>query len=76
MRILQNLDTRRMVLGLGLVAFLASASGCTEGTNDVTQNTDAANNPGLAQQKAREAAYGKAGVPQGKQAAPRKAPEK
>jgi len=68
MRILQRLTTRRAMLGLGLAGLLAAAVGC-DSTNDVTQSTSKGeDNPGLARQKAREAAFGKAGMPTGKQA--------
>lgn len=71
MRIQKDLAGRRAVLGLGLAGLLAAMVGC-DSTSDVTQNTDAKNNPGLDAKKAREAAYGKAGMPTAKQSGAKK----
>jgi len=74
MRIPNDVAGRRSVLGLGLAGLLAAAVGC-DSTSDVTQNTDANNNRGADMKKAREAAYGNAGMPTVKKpgtAAPKK----
>lgn len=62
------------VRGLALFAILAMAAGCGEATPD-PEKTDPNNNPGIDRKNAREKAYGKAGVPQGKQAAPPAKPQ-
>jgi hypothetical protein len=65
MCILRNLLARRWILGLGL---LTAASGCSDPTPGPNANTDPNNNPGVAQKNARIEAYGKQGMPTGKQA--------
>jgi hypothetical protein len=62
MHILQVVDARRMVLGLGLLAMLAASGGCNE-TVGPTASTDPNNNPGVAQKNARIQAYGPSGAP-------------
>ena len=70
MRIQKDGPRRCAVLGLGLAGLLAVVVGC-DSTSDVTQSApQGEENPGVARQKARQEAYGKAGVPTGKQAGP------
>jgi hypothetical protein len=61
MHMLQVVDARRTVLGLGLLAVLAASGGCNE-TVGPTASTDPNNNPGVTQKNARIQAYGKDGV--------------
>jgi hypothetical protein len=58
------------VLELALLGILGMATGCSDSTPGPNDNTDPNDNPGIDRKNAREKAFGKAGVPQGKQAAP------
>jgi hypothetical protein len=66
MRVLQFLHGRRMVLCLSLLGLLALAGGCGDQNPVTAVSPEAGKEHGEAQRKAREAAYGKAGVPVGK----------
>jgi hypothetical protein len=66
MCILRKLHAFRWVLCLGL---FAAAGGCSDSTPGPNANTDPENNPGVTQRNARQQAFGKQGLPVGKQAA-------
>lgn len=66
MRVLRFLHAMRMVLCLGLLALMALASGCSDSNPVAAVGDEAAKEKGEAQQKARQAAYGKAGVQVGR----------
>ncbi len=66
MRMLRFLHARRLALCLGMLGSLAFASGCGDQNPVTAVGTVEAKARGEAQQKAREAAYGKGGVPIGK----------
>lgn len=53
---------------LAVVAMLAMAAGCGDSAPN-PESFDPNNNPGIDRKNAREQAFGKAGLPQGKQAA-------
>jgi hypothetical protein len=63
MRMLRFLQARRLVFGLGLLGMLFLASGCGDSNPVTSIDPSEGKAKGEAQQKAREAAYGKGGIP-------------
>jgi hypothetical protein len=63
MRILRFLHPRRLVVFLALLGLLVLASGCGDQNPATSIGPEEGKAKGEAQQKAREAAYGKGGVP-------------
>jgi len=63
MRMLRFLHARRVAVCLGLLGLLVLASGCGDQNNPATIDPEVGKAKGEALQKAREAAYGKGGIP-------------
>jgi hypothetical protein len=58
-----RVTTRRSVLGLGIIGFLAVVSGCDNGVPPSTIESITDGSPGKAEAEARQKAFGTTGLP-------------
>jgi hypothetical protein len=58
-----RVTTRRSVLGLGIIGFLAVVSGCDSGVPPSTIESITDGSPGKAEAEARQKAFGTTGLP-------------
>jgi hypothetical protein len=70
MRVLRFLHARRVAFSLSLLGLLALASGCGDSNPVASLDSGEAKAKGEAQQKLREAQYGRGGVQKGRPATP------
>jgi hypothetical protein len=66
MRVLRFFDARRVIPCLGLLASMAMESGCGDQNPVAAVGAETAKQKGESLQKAREAAYGRGGLPVGR----------